>query len=129
MSKPSTTTSSRASSPVSDAKTSKEARDLPLAEQALPQDTTPAVSPPPDGGFQAWLQVVGSFLLFFNGWGSVNAFGVFQTYYEKRGLSDPSAISWIGSIQAFLLLFCGVISGPLFDKGYMKSLIATGTAL
>jgi hypothetical protein len=32
--------------------------------------------PPPNGGFQAWLQVAGSFFLFFNCWGTVNAFGV-----------------------------------------------------
>ena len=25
--------------------------------------------PPPNGGFQAWLQVLGSFFLFFNCWG------------------------------------------------------------
>lgn len=24
--------------------------------------------PPPNGGFAAWLQVLGSFFLFFNGW-------------------------------------------------------------
>ena len=26
------------------------------------------IGPPPNGGFQAWLQVVGSFFLFFNCW-------------------------------------------------------------
>jgi hypothetical protein len=36
-------------------------------EQAVsePEDVPP---PPPDGGLTAWLQVLGSFFLFFNSW-------------------------------------------------------------
>ena len=30
--------------------------------------TTPAPEPPPNGGLTAWLQVAGSFFLFFNTW-------------------------------------------------------------
>ncbi|KAK5053741.1 hypothetical protein LTR84_001702 [Exophiala bonariae] len=88
-------------------------------------------SPPPDGGFYAWLQVFGSFFLFFNSWGTVNAFGVFQTYYENNPLwkETPSNISWIGSIQAFLLLIVGVMTGPLFDAGYFRALITAGAVL
>lgn len=63
--------------------------------------------------------------------GTVNAFGVFQTYYHIGFLSDesPSNISWIGSIQSFLLLVIGVITGPLYDAGYFRALILTGTSL
>lgn len=45
-------------------------------------------------------------------------FGAFQTFYEGDLLSheSPSNISWIGSIQAFLLLLVGVVTGPLFGK-------------
>lgn len=32
------------------------------------QTTEKPVGPPPDGGFAAWLQVLGAFLLFFNSW-------------------------------------------------------------
>lgn len=48
--------------------------------------------------------------------GIVNMFGAFQTFYETDLLSheSPSNISWIGSIQAFLLLLVGVFTGPLF---------------
>lgn len=58
----------------------------------------------------------------------MNTFGVFQTYYETHLLkgSSPDAISWIGSIQSFLLLGGGVISGPLFDAGHFKSVILAG---
>jgi len=37
----------------------------------------PPGGPPPNGGLQAWLQVVGSWCLFFNTWGLLNTFGVF----------------------------------------------------
>ncbi|MCJ1476315.1 hypothetical protein MMC13_004981 [Lambiella insularis] len=60
--------------------------------------------------------------------GIVNAFGVYQTYYETELLSTTSSsdISWIGSIQAFLLVFIGVVTGPIFDLGYLRYLLLTG---
>jgi MFS family permease len=56
---------------------------------------------------------------------------VFQTFYEANFLhsSSSSAISWIGSIQGFLLLVISVITGPIFDMGYLKSLTFGGTIL
>ena len=53
---------------------------------------------------------------------------MFQTFYEIDLLRDtsPSEISWIGSIQAFLLLFLGALSGPAFDAGYFKHLVIGG---
>ena len=53
---------------------------------------------------------------------------MFQTYYETNPLwhESPSSISWIGSIQAFLLLVVGVVSGPLYDAGYFRHLILGG---
>lgn len=58
----------------------------------------------------------------------MNTYGVFQTYYETHMLksSTPDAISWIGSIQSFLLLGGGLVSGPLFDAGHFTKLIMTG---
>lgn len=63
--------------------------------------------------------------------GILNTFGVFQTYYETVLLKDssPSAISWIGSIQAFCLMSIGVFIGPLYDAGYFRSLLYAGTFL
>ena len=59
----------------------------------------------------------------------MNSFGVYQTFYENEFLPASSAeqIAWIGSIQAFLLLLVGVLTGPLFDWGYLNSLLLTGT--
>jgi MFS family permease len=56
-------------------------------------------------------------------------FGVFQTYYQTALLLSQSAsnISWIGSMQGFLLLFGGAITGPSFDLGYLRTLLLTGT--
>lgn len=85
----------------------------------------------PNGGLTAWLQVLGSFFLFFNTWGIVNSFGTYQTYYESGILSSssPSDISWIGSLQATLLLLVGSLTGPIYDAGYVRTLVATGTFL
>ncbi|KAF2866011.1 major facilitator superfamily domain-containing protein [Massariosphaeria phaeospora] len=85
----------------------------------------------PDGGLQAWLQVLGAFFLFFNSWGIINTFGSYQAYYEDNLLtsSTPSAISWIGSIQAFLLLLVGTVAGPIYDAGYFRELLVAGSFL
>jgi MFS family permease len=63
--------------------------------------------------------------------GIINTFGSYQAYYETDLLPDssPSSISWIGSIQAFLLLVVGAMTGPLYDAGYFRSLLFVGTFL
>ncbi|KAK3724164.1 hypothetical protein LTR37_001288 [Vermiconidia calcicola] len=85
----------------------------------------------PNGGAKAWMQVLSSFFIFFNTWGIVNAFGIYQTYYEHGILegSSPSDISWIGSIEAFLLMLVGSVAGPIYDKGYARELLAVGSFL
>ncbi|KAF2210352.1 hypothetical protein CERZMDRAFT_16727, partial [Cercospora zeae-maydis SCOH1-5] len=77
----------------------------------------------PNGGMMAWKQVIGSVLINMSNWGLINSFGVYQAYYETNLLatSSPSAISWIGTVQGTLLLVFGLISGPLFDKGYFRT--------
>lgn len=85
----------------------------------------------PDGGFRAWLQVLGCFFLWFNLWGYTFAFGTFQNFYEQKYLTntEPSAIAWIGSIQSFLLIISGLWTGPIFDWGYYMYLIYGGAVL
>lgn len=97
----------------------------------VPPEPVVQGDPPPNGGAHAWLIVLGSFFLFFNSWGTVNSFGEFQTYYRSSILQhkSPDDISWIGSTQAFLLLFIGVVTGPLYDAGHFRLLISTGTIL
>ena len=54
--------------------------------------------------------------------GLSNAFGVFQTYYEQELPQSPSEISWIGSLQALLLIGVGVLAGPAYDAGFFTEL-------
>lgn len=83
----------------------------------------------PNGGLRAWCQVIASFFLFFNSWGIINTFGIYQTHYQTTMLksSTPSDISWIGGMQAFLLLFIGPLTGPIYDAGHANLLVACGT--
>lgn len=100
-----------------------------LAEPESPPPSKPAGPPPaPDGGLLAWLHVAGAFFLWFNSWGILNAFAVFQTYYESGELfhASSSTISWIGSIQSFMLLVGGLFTGPIYDRGYLRTLLAVG---
>lgn len=106
------------------------------AEEEKTQDVSPAalavapsgVPKQPNGGLDAWLQVLGGFFVYFNTWGLIITFGVFQSYYQNHHLShySPSQISWIGTIQSFLLVEIGIISGPLYDHGHLRLLIAAG---
>ncbi|KAH0031480.1 hypothetical protein KCU78_g2811, partial [Aureobasidium melanogenum] len=82
-----------------------------------------------DRGLTAWLQVLGSWILFMNTWGLTNSFGVFETYYNETLLTDStsSAIAWIGSIQLFLTMIIGVFAGVLLDAGHLRLLIIVGT--
>lgn len=60
--------------------------------------------------------------------GVINTWGAYQTYYKQELLSDvsSSSIAWIGSLQSFLLMLIGVITGPLFDAGYFRGLVSFG---
>ncbi|KAL4751187.1 hypothetical protein BDW72DRAFT_203291 [Aspergillus terricola var. indicus] len=87
------------------------------------------LGPPPDGGFLAWSQVALAHFVIFNTWGYINSFGVFQTYYTETLGQSPSAISWVGSIQIFLLFFIGTFSGRATDAGYFKLTLTIGAVL
>ncbi|KAJ7038563.1 major facilitator superfamily domain-containing protein, partial [Mycena alexandri] len=77
----------------------------------------------PDGGLRAWATVFGMCV--------VTSFGVFEEHYSVNQLKDKplSSISWIGSLQLSLVLLVGCVSGPMFDAGYLKSMIAFGGTL
>ncbi|KAH7405939.1 major facilitator superfamily domain-containing protein [Phaeosphaeria sp. MPI-PUGE-AT-0046c] len=94
--------------------------------------TTESVMPSaPDGGLHAWLKVFGGFFIYVNIWGFTLTYGAFQAYYRTTLLPNetPSAISWIGTVQAWLLIFFGIMSGPLFDLGYFRSMLIIGNFL
>ncbi|CCM01237.1 uncharacterized protein FIBRA_03285 [Fibroporia radiculosa] len=83
----------------------------------------------PDGGLQAWLVILGAWIVNFCTFGYSTSFGVCQDYYGLAGASSTSNISWIGSIQIFLLFGMGYPAGRLFDLGYFRYLCITGTFL
>ncbi|KAK0938949.1 hypothetical protein LTR29_009439 [Friedmanniomyces endolithicus] len=106
-------------------------RDTPEPSPALPPDVPkgPPGGPPPDGGLTAWLQVLGGYFLFFNTWGLINAFGVFQTYYSAVLLTDKSnsTIAWIGTLTSFMLCASPITWGPVFDMGSPRLLVVFGS--
>ncbi|KAK3076263.1 hypothetical protein LTS18_013474, partial [Coniosporium uncinatum] len=63
--------------------------------------------------------------------GLVQAFGAFQSYYVQNTLRDydTSTISWIGTVESFLLVFGGIVTGPIYDQGYLRPLLFAGAFL
>ncbi|KZT68867.1 hypothetical protein DAEQUDRAFT_765876 [Daedalea quercina L-15889] len=45
----------------------------------------------------AWLILIGGWLLLFTTFGYMNAFGVYKDVLTRAGTSSPSNISWMGS--------------------------------
>lgn len=87
-------------------------------------------APPPDGGWLAWTQALMAHLVMLNAWGTINSFGIFQTFYtEFLPSSAPSDISWIGSMQVFFLFVVGVFTGRLTDAGFFRHVFFIGSAL
>ncbi|RDB17265.1 Riboflavin transporter MCH5 [Hypsizygus marmoreus] len=86
----------------------------------------------PDGGWRAWSVVFGVWIFQFCTFGYTNAYGVFNDFYVREYLHEnytSSQISWIGSVQLFLVLSCGLIAGRGFDTGYFYHLTIGGAFL
>ncbi|KAJ0419606.1 major facilitator superfamily domain-containing protein [Aspergillus carlsbadensis] len=95
------------------------------------QEQAPLRKPIPNGGLEAWTAVTAVFGVFVNSWGLISTYGAFQEFYQTVLLPDesPSAISWVGSIQATLVVMVGIITGPLVDLGHLRPLIVSGSFL
>ncbi|KAK7056369.1 hypothetical protein VNI00_002923 [Paramarasmius palmivorus] len=106
---------------------------MPPLKHEVPAETTtpPSKLTLPDGGLQAWATVLGSFLIQVCNFGYTSSFGVYQDFYVREYItnSSPSAISWIGSLNAFLLISGGVVAGRLYDRGYFYPLLYGGSLL
>ncbi|KAI1378056.1 MFS general substrate transporter [Hypoxylon crocopeplum] len=83
----------------------------------------------PDGGLEAWLVVAGGFCALFSTFGLVNCVGVFVNYYVESPLSNYSAstVSWITSIQVFMMSGLNAVMGRLYDSYGPKYLLIVGT--
>ncbi|TBU55782.1 MFS general substrate transporter [Dichomitus squalens] len=84
----------------------------------------------PDPGFKAWLTVFGAAVMLFC-CGQLTAFGVFETYYAQHQLKgvSPSTISWIGSLQLWILYFSGSVLGRFFDAYGPRMILISGSFL
>ncbi|KAF8073375.1 major facilitator superfamily domain-containing protein [Lyophyllum atratum] len=112
----------------------------PIAEHILCSDAPSSVSLTdvkasqhecPEGGFRAYLTVVGAFLALFCTFGQMNSFGTYHAWYLENQLQDltPSTISWIGSLQLWVFFFSGGLIGHLFDRFGPNWLIIAGSLI
>jgi hypothetical protein len=72
----------------------------------------------PEGGWQAWSVVLGSWLALFSALGIMNSLATFHTYIGSHQLAgyDEGAVGWVFSVYTFLVFGCGIYIGPIFDK-------------
>ena len=103
--------------------------DLEQQVNTIPKEKPDQSNEPPDGGLIAWVQVLLTHIVFFNTWGVANGYGIFQQYYTQTLGQSESAVSWIGSVQVFLLFLIGVIAGRLTDGGHFRIIFSFGLLL
>jgi MFS family permease len=114
------------------AKQAPESASQPVKSIENPSFVDPSDAPGfPEGGFTAWATVLGAFLIQFCGFGYISAYGVFQDFYTQIYLTNftPSAIAWIGSMNAFLILSVGIMSGRMVDRGAFYPVMKIGCLL
>lgn len=90
-------------------------------------DATPSI-PPPDQG-KAWLAMIGAAFGLYSSFGYINVVGLYEAYYLHHQLSDYSAstISWITSLQIFILFVGGIFFGRIAEMYGPQKLAAFGT--
>ncbi|KAK7509878.1 major facilitator superfamily domain-containing protein [Phyllosticta citriasiana] len=116
--------------------------ELESPPQAPPQDVEKGAAPPPgnpmmdpkafpDGGWSAWLCCVGGFCCLFCSFGWINTVGVFQDYYQTHMLKNysSSTVSWIPSLEVFMMFFGGPFIGKLYDNHGPRGILFFGSLL
>jgi hypothetical protein len=105
--------------------------DLEKGDKPAAPAGPPGVNPAdfPDGGFEAWLVVAGAWCALFCSFGWINCIGIFQEYYQKNTLKDlpPSTISWIPSLETFMMFLGGPVFGKIFDNYGMRWMLLGGS--
>lgn len=87
--------------------------------------------PAPDGGVQAWLVVAGTFVLIMTNFGLLTSYGVFQSYYVSHQLAHlpASTVSWIGSLQTFMILGGSFVFGKISDDYGSRWVLVCGSVI
>jgi hypothetical protein len=81
--------------------------------------------------WRAYSTLFACFLMMFNSWGLVNAYGTFLSYYKDTLLTEKpnTLLNLIGTTECFVvLLFSGPV-GRLLDAGYYPWLTGSGFLL
>lgn len=89
------------------------------------------MGPAPDGGLKAWLVVAGTFILIMTNFGLLTSYGVFQSYYTSHQLSHlpSSTVSWIGSLQTFMILGGSFFFGKISDDYGSRWVLIVGSII
>ncbi|KAL7787307.1 monocarboxylate permease-like protein [Trichoderma afarasin] len=103
----------------------------PSQQQPQGASTEPDFGPPPDGGLEAWMVVLGGFCTVFASFGWINCIGIFQDYYQSHQLKaySPSTVAWIPSMESFMLFFGGPLVGYMTDQLGPRIPVLIGTFL
>lgn len=83
----------------------------------------------PDGGFDAYLVLFGSFCGLIADFGIPNSLGAIEAYLSKNQLSKESltSISWVFSLHLAVMYLGGGLFGDLFDRYGARKLLIAGT--
>lgn len=94
---------------------------------AVPGGVDPADFP--DGGLEAWLVVLGGWCCLFCSFGWINCIGIFQEFYQLDYLKQysSSTVSWIPSMEVFMMFLGGPFFGKVFDNYGPRYLLLIGT--
>ncbi|AMD18621.1 HBL281Cp [Eremothecium sinecaudum] len=85
----------------------------------------------PDGGYQAWLVVLGAFMGILPIWGIATSLGVLESHISEHQLANVSSsvVSWIFSLHLMACSACCVFSGAYFDRNGEAHSILVGSVI
>lgn len=83
----------------------------------------------PDGGWEAYLVLFGSFCGLIADFGIPNTLGAIEAYVSKNQLSNESltSVSWVFTMHLAVMYVGGGFFGDLFDKHGSRKLLVAGT--
>ncbi|KAI6812648.1 MFS general substrate transporter [Hortaea werneckii] len=82
-------------------------------------------------GWRPYACLFGGFLLMFNSWGIVNAYGSYSSYYMQHLLPgrDILLLNLVGATQSSIVLFLSAPVGRFLDAGHIRKLLIVGAVL